>query len=197
MPNNNLPPAPAKPEQKKPRKFDIKKHSTAILIVVNITLLAANITLLWFLPQQRQEAIKTRSEIFANNLQMQSAQKLVTDLSASKEEIDKVEKILPTKSQLLSIIQEIETLKEQATIQHFSFEGEIPQKDKNGNFFLPITLVLEGTVSEISAALSQLQRKPHLYTITQSRVEIPSGLSEKVVIFLNVRLYVKEAFNQN
>ncbi len=184
-----------KPTTKKQATSKIKKHAVPILIALNIVLLIINIATLAFLPIQTNGSIKARSEILANQLQNQSAQKLITDLKAIKPQTDKISKTLPNKSQLLDIIKEIETLNGQATVQHFSFESEQPKQDKDKNLFLPITLVLEGTVPQIAQTLKALQNKPHLYTITQSRLESPGGLSQPVTIFTNLRLYVREEFN--
>ena len=61
-------------------KSKMKKQAFIIIITINIALLVINIVTLAFLPKQADGSIKTRSEILANQLQTQSAQKLILKL---------------------------------------------------------------------------------------------------------------------
>lgn len=178
----------------KSKKVSIGQHATNITIAVNVTLLILNIIILSFIPQQSMAIGIAKSEIQALELQNQSAQKLLADLQASQEEKARIEDSLPTKSSLLEIIELIESLNSEVKVQNFQFMNEEPIQDTEGFIFLPIALVLEGTLNQTMNALHKLQTSKYLFSVDQTLIESPNGITQTVKLSVTLKLYVKQPF---
>lgn len=191
MPDKRTNPA----KQNLPRKvFDYRKYLTPIVLTMNGILILADVLMLAILPQRSKGIVVTRSEIFAQQLQAQSAQKLITDLSATKPQQEKIEKALPNEEKLLEVIQFLESLKEISQVKSFNFVSDTPVKDASGFSFLPLSLTFEGSLPQAMAALTRLEKSPYLFTVDATRIESPSGISEGSTIQVALRLYVSEPF---
>ncbi len=194
---NNKPQPKPKPVKNSSIKTAIHKYKNIIIIAVNISLICANFLILSLIPKQAAAIVLTRSEILAQELQNQSAQKLITDLEATKEEQTRIEKSFPDSVTLLEVIKFIESLKEEVTIQNFSFLGEQPIQDKNGYPFLPLTIILEGSLSQTVSAIHKLQQSHYIFSVNQTLIESPEGISQPIRVSISLRLYVKQPFAKN
>lgn len=173
-----------------------KRYLPAILAGVNIVLILVDILLLSLLPRLAFDIVTLRSEILAHQLKLQGTQKLAVDLESTRGEQEKIIRLLPTKQRLLEVIEVFESLKDMVTVKNFSFESEVPQPDAQGFAFLPLSLTLEGSLSQAMSALVRIQKAPFLFTVEQSVVESPEGLSQTVRLNLLMRVYVSEPFTQ-
>src|SRR4030042_3433758 len=79
----------------------LKKQGMTIVAIMDIFLLLINILLLYLLPNKVKEVIQTRSEVLAQELQTQSAHKIISDINAYKEREEIIYSSLPTKSMVL------------------------------------------------------------------------------------------------
>lgn len=173
-----------------------KRYLPAILAGVNIVLILVDILLLSLLPRLASDIVTLRSEILAHQLKLQGTQKLAVDLESTRGEQEKIIRLLPTKQRLLEVIEVFESIKDMVTVKNFSFESEVPQPDAQGFAFLPLSLTLEGSLSQVMSALVRIQKAPFLFTVEQSVVESPEGLSQTVRLNLLMRIYVSEPFTQ-
>lgn len=188
MPTNNL---NLKPPLKKYPKTKPKDFRGILIIGLNFFLLFLNILILSFLPKQADTNIVKRSEILAQELQVQSAQKIISDLKATEADKQIIYASLPEKNSPLEVIKYIESLDNYVSIQSYRFESEEPVKDANGFLYLPISLVLEGDLSQAITALQQLEQAPYLFRVTQTLIESPHGLSGTIIVRLNLQLYIR------
>ncbi len=179
----------------KPLSSTIRKYRMLIIIGVIISLFLINVVFLTFLPNKSNAVVQSRSEMLALQLQNQSANKVISDLKATDQEKRILDLALPTKSSLLSIIELFESLGTTAKVQSFTFESEEPRQDEKGYAFLPVTLVLEGSLQQTTAALDRLEQTPYVFTIRQTLIESPDDLGGKITIRLSLRIYVRQPFN--
>ena len=188
----------SQPEKKPSTKaVDYHRYLVSALIALNVALLLGDLLILFMLPRQTKKVIKLRSEILAQQLQTQSAQKLVTDISATKSQQEKIEKALPNEERLLEVIQFLESLKATSQLKSFSFMSDKPLKDTSGLGFLPLTLAFEGSLPDTMVALTRLEKSPYLFTVDSTRIESPGGISEGTTIQVTLRIYVSEPFAKN
>lgn len=181
-----------KKEEKIKKKSNYKRY---LVIGLNVALLLANFLILSLIPGQVEMMIVARSEILAQEIQNQSAQKILSDVKAAEQDKKIIESTLPDKSRLLEIIEFIESLNNYTRVQSFKFESEEPAKDEKGLIYLPVTLILEGYLPESMAAMNKLQQSPYMFKPIQTLIESPEGLAGRVVIRTTLRLYVREPFN--
>lgn len=178
------------------KRENLKRYVPAAVVGSNLFLVLVNIFVLSLLPSLASQIVTLRSEILAYQLQMQSAQKLAVDLASTQEEQETIRSRLPTKSRLLEVIEVFESLKDSVTLKNFAFEGELPQPDTQGFAYLPLTITLEGSLSQTMAALARVENAPFILTVEQAIIESPEGLSQNVRLSLLMRLYVSEPFAQ-
>lgn len=175
----------------------LSKHAILVVVAVNLALLLVNGLILSLIPNLVEAIIVERSEIIAQELQNQSAQKLLTDIQAGQADIAKIEKVLPNKTQLLEVIELFESLKDKVNVQSFNFERETPAQDADGFTFLPLSLVLEGNLPQTMSALHTLQKAPYIFTVNQTLIESPEGLSNAITVRVRLRIYVNKPFTEN
>lgn len=178
-------------------KSNLSKYLPAVLLGFNIVMVLTNILVLSLLPRQAEANIITRSEILVHKLQQQSALKLEVDLENSIEEGTIIFQALPNKSRLLEVIRMLESLSEIVNVKNFAFDSDTPIKDRNGFAFLPISLSLNGSLQQVMTALSKLEQAPFLFTINQTILESPEGISQTIGLRIYMRLYVNETFAEN
>jgi len=189
---------PAKKDKSKKedsgKRGGYRSYMTPAILFLNGLFIAVDVILLILLPQRTKAIVVLRSEILAQKLQEQSAQKLIADLQATKTQAEKIQKALPDQSRLLEVIQFLEGLKDISQVRSFNFVSDTPIKDAGGFNFLPLALAFEGSLPQAMAALTRLENAPYLFTVDSARLESPSGISEGTSIQVNLRLYVNESF---
>lgn len=185
-----------KPAKKTTKKINTKSKIMIILALISI-LLVTNLVILSLLPSRSKAIIQTRSEILAQQLQNQSANKIISDLNSTQEDKEILNSALPTKSSLLDIIELFESLNSITKVQNFAFESEVPRKDESGYNYLPVSLTLEGSLPQTLTALQRIQQTPYLFWVNQTIIESPNGLSQTIIIRASLRLYVREPFQEN
>lgn len=176
---------------------NLHKYLPAAILGLNIVMVLANILILSLLPRQTEEIVITRSEILAHQLQRQTAMKLAVDLQNTNQEQTKIYQSLPNKDRLLEVIKILESLKEVAQVRNFTFDSDTPIKDNDGFSFLPLSLTLEGSLSETMTALARLQKAPFLLSIDQTVLEISEAESQTVSVQVYMRVYVSKSFAEN
>lgn len=186
-----------KPEKKPKVKRDLSKFKPLAIIAVNVALVLVNIMILVFLPKTNDDIVILRSEILAQKLQLQNAQKLFVDINGTSDEQQKIYNSLPNKARLLEVIEFLETLGEVVANKSFNFEREIPIKDKDGFLYLPLSLTVQGSLSQTMTALQILEKAPYLLVVNQSLIESPEGVSGNISVQVGLKLYVSEPFVQN
>lgn len=165
-----------------------------IMPVLMLILTLADFLLLTLIPNLTKKIIVIRSEIQAQEMQKQSAQKIISDLKATEEKSQIINASLPDKKNLLKVIELIEALGSIAKVQNFKFESEEPLKDTKGNIYLPLNLVLEGSLSQTMSALNQLEKSPYLLQTTQTLIESPKGLADHILVNTSLNLYVRQPY---
>lgn len=186
-----------KPNKNNTKKFSLRDNIFFVVIVLNIALVTLNLLILYFLPKQTEKIIVTRSEILAQKLQSQSAQKIITDVKAAEKDKQKLNQSLPNKAMLLKVIELIESMMEIVEVESFTFEREEPVEDSQGFFFIPMSVIMRGSLTDTMSALSRLQGSPYLFSVDHTLVESPEGLSQSIKIRTSLRIYVRQPFTEN
>ncbi len=188
---------PNPPTKNKATKVNYRKYLTPLILVINGMLILADVVMLTLLPRQTKEIVVARSEIVAHQLQAQSTQKLVADLTATQKEQERIEKALPDEDRLLEVIQVLESIKGVSPLKSFSFSSDKPVKDKSGLGFLPLALAFEGSLPDTMVVFAQLEKLPYLFVVDSARTESPNGISGATSTQVSLRLYVNEPFTKD
>jgi hypothetical protein len=183
--------------QKKAVKTTPRKRLFLVVIALNIALVLINLLILYFIPKKTAEIVVLRSEILAQKLQSQSAQKIIADLKAAEEEKQRLNRSLPNKSMLVDVIELIEGLTQLVEVQSFTFEGEVPIEDSQGFLFLPLTIIIQGTMPDTMQALYRLEKSPYLFSVNHTLIESPEGISQLIKVRTLLRIYVRRPFTEN
>lgn len=193
--------AAVQPNQKKPqlakKKFKPKEKlliNLGILGVINLICVLILVVLLGGFPQKAEELKRLR------NLSIQVARQLDMELLEleiinNKPKADKLLALFPDETKLLEFIREIDKLKNEGVIIHFSFANNDPVKDKTEFVGLPIIIELRGSWAQIDSALKRIEALPFLTRVIN--IEIRQASGDNMSLKYGGILYVSEKFNKN
>lgn len=192
------PPAPAGPPvknttaplSKPPVKTKKRPFLLIILIAINTALLAAALVLMYFLPIKAKAIQTLASQLLAQQISQQNSQRTMFDLERVAADMNVINASLPNAETIVSFIELTNQLEEQVSLKLFTFDADVPLMDSGRNAFFPLTIIMEGSLDQIKAALNVLQRSPYLFKINQLNLLGENLLTSQIQASLGLMVYV-------
>jgi len=143
------------------------------------------------LPSFASDAIKKQKQLDAILLEEKNLPALADLLSKNSEKILLFEQTFPTKEQLISVVQAIDTLATSNKVSaSLHFETEDPQVGKGGASVLPVSLTVQGDFTDCIAFLTSLQKNRYLFSFDKIEGTINESKKTDTTIVAKGALYV-------
>lgn len=177
-------------ESKKPKnqaKFLVK---AAILGVINIICVLFLIWLLTALPKKADKLKNLRT--LKHKAALVNLGTIESEIMVNKTKTNKLKMLFPDEVGLINFVKEIDKLKSEGRVTHFSFVSDKVIKDKTQAFGLPFIIELHGGWAEIDLTLREIEKLPFL--IRAVDIEIRELPQEAIRLKYGGVLYVDESF---
>lgn len=140
------------------------------------------------------EEIKKIKQESASEEDMANYAFLESEIVHYQEEIDELNSLFASDSEIIIFVQEIDRLKREGVVQSFSFVSNDAIKDKSGNAGIPISIVMKGNEEQLDAALRNIQSLPFLLRAVQTEIskEVNDEGIEETILNYGGFLYVEE-----
>lgn len=151
------------------------------------------IILLWLLSNLPVKADKLRNlQTLKRKATLVNLGSVEQEIMANKDKTDKLKAIFPDETGLLNFVQEIDKLKSEGVVRHFSFVSNKAIKDKTKYYGLPLAIEFRGSWQQIDLVLGKMQSFPFL--IRPVNIEIREQEENLVNLKYGGVLYVDESF---
>ena len=114
------------------------------------------------------------------------------EILSSKNKADKLLAVFPDESTIINFVKEIDTLKKDKLVTHFSFATQNIIKDKTGFWGLPFVIESAGSWQQLNATLGNIYRFP--YFIRAVSVELKKVSEDEFSLKYGGIIYVSQNF---
>lgn len=193
---------PVKTVQARP---EIKKKATkrksgflmqiTVFGAVDLICVLMLIVLLRFLPRKAEEIKNLRSLGLKAAIQT-DVKKVEAEIAGSKLKTDKLKAFFPDENGLIDFVKEIDKLKKEGVVTHFSFVSNSVVLDKTKLEGLPMVIEFRGNLSQVDQALQKLQEAPFLIRAINVQIKKEADKDSFDLKYGGI-LYVSETFAKN
>ena len=179
-----------------PKKKKTKLPLRLLVAGLDLFLFLGFLVLLYFLPKKAALIQTLSSQLLAQQISQQDYQKTLLDLKniAPQEKI--LSSSLPNAETIVDFINLIGQIENQVELKIFTFDSDVPLTDEAQNSFFPLTIIMEGSVDEITAALDLLRRSPYLFKVNRLTLSSTNLLKDSVQAAVNLVVFVDPDFEK-
>lgn len=163
------------------------KLMSILLVLFIFTSIASS----FIIPGYAKDVAKKKKQLFLLEREGKNLPILNNLLTTKNEEISMLEETFPAKENLVSVVQNIDTLAARVgVIASLHFESEEPQADSQGGYFLPVSITVNGNFADCYAFLSGLENNQYLYILDEVLGKTVVGLRGENSLVARGKLYV-------
>ena len=168
-----------------------------MIILLDLILVGIITAGVYLIPGQAKSVRQIRSQLMAQKISGQNYQKTTADLEAVQPDYSVIEQSLPNAESIVNFIELINKIDQNSNLKLFTFNADLPLKDNQDNYYLPLTLVIEDSLPKIIDSLNLLQQSNYLFQPVQFTASGPDFEKNEVKMIFDLLIYVDSNFEKD